>query len=140
MTVSGVIVMDEAFDMWTQPKMRNDYSRNFPEWWESDIDAMVRKDRNHPSVVFYSIGNEIPDTGNPTGAELGRCLAERIRALDDTRYVTNGINPIISVGIQTIISMASSASGDMDGAGEENAGVNTVMQQLRAALPDSHAV
>ena len=131
----GVIVMDEAFDMWTQPKMRNDYSRNFPEWWESDIDAMVRKDRNHPSVVFYSIGNEIPDTGNPTGAELGRCLAERIRALDDTRYVTNGINPIISVGIQAIIAMASSASGDMDGAGEENAGVNTVMQQLRAALP-----
>ena len=54
----GVIVMDEAFDMVDkQPKMRNDYSRNFPEWWESDIDAMVRKDRNHPSVVFYSIGN-----------------------------------------------------------------------------------
>ncbi len=130
----GMIVMDEAFDMWTQSKMRNDYSRVFQEWWETDIDAMVRKDRNHPSVVFYSIGNEIPDTGNPTGAELGRCLAERIRALDDTRYVTNGINPIISVGIQTIISMASPASGDID-AGEENTGVNTVMQQLRAALP-----
>ena len=136
----GIIVMDEAFDMWTQPKMRNDYSRNFPEWWEADIDAMVRKDRNHPSVVFYSIGNEIPDTGNPTGAQLGRCLAERIRALDNTRYVTNGINPIISVGIQTIISMASSASGDLDGASEENAGVNTVMQQLSVLSPCPHAV
>ena len=139
----GMLVMDEAFDMWTSPKMRNDYSRVFSEWWESDIDAMVRKDRNHPSVILYSIGNEIPDTGDPTGAELGRRLAERIRALDDARYVTNGVNPIISVGIQTIIEMASPAAGDNADAddpagedgGEDNAGVNTVMQRLRAALP-----
>jgi beta-galactosidase len=131
----GMLVMDEAFDMWTQPKMRNDYARNFSEWWESDIDAMVRKDRNHPSVVLYSIGNEIPDTGNPTGAGLGRCLAQRIRSLDHTRYVTNGVNPIISVGIQTILSMASPDSGDTVDDNDENAGVNTVMQRLRAALP-----
>ena len=131
----GMIVMDEAFDMWTQPKMRNDYARNFQEWWEADIDSMVRKDRNHPSVVLYSIGNEIPDTGNPTGADLGRRLAERVRALDHTRYVTNGVNPIISVGIQTIISMASQQAGDVADDGEENTGVNTVMQRLRAALP-----
>ena len=130
----GMLVMDEAFDMWSQPKMRNDYSRVFQEWWEADIDAMVHKDRNHPSVVLYSIGNEIPDTGNPAGADLGRRLAERIRALDDTRYVTNGVNPIISVGIQSIIEMASPASNAAE-AGEENAGVNTVMQRLRAALP-----
>ena len=121
--------------MWIHPKMRNDYARVFPEWWETDIDAMVRKDRNHPSVVLYSIGNEIPDTGDPTGADLGRRLADRIRALDDTRYVTNGVNPIISVGIQTIIAMASPAAADASDAGEENAGVNTVMQRLRAALP-----
>ena len=136
----GMLVMDEAFDMWIHPKMRNDYARVFPEWWETDIDAMVRKDRNHPSVILYSIGNEIPDTGDPTGADLGRRLAERVRALDDTRYVTNGVNPIISVGIQTIIAMASPADGDASDddasdAGEENAGINTVMQRLRAALP-----
>ncbi len=131
----GMLVMDEAFDMWTQPKMRNDYASVFAESWEADIDAMVRKDRNHPSVVLYSIGNEIPDTGNPTGADLGRALAERIRALDDTRYVTNGINPIISVGIQTIMEMAAPSVGDEADAGEENAGVNTIMQRLRTALP-----
>ena len=129
----GMLVMDEAFDMWNHPKMRNDYARVFPEWWESDIDAMVRKDRNHPSVVLYSIGNEIPDTGDPLGADLGRRLAERVRALDDTRYVTNGVNPLIAVGIQTIIEMASpSAAAD---AGDENTGVNTLMQRLREALP-----
>jgi beta-galactosidase len=96
---------------------------------------MVLKDRNHPSVVLYSIGNEIPDTGNPVGADVGRGLAERIRAHDDTRYVTNGVNPIISVGIQSIIEMASAGSRDEANADEENAGVNTVMQRLRAALP-----
>ena len=63
---------------------------------------MVRKDRNHPSVVLYSIGNEIPDTGNPTGADLGRRLAERVRALDHTRYVTNGVNPIIRLAFRPL--------------------------------------
>jgi beta-galactosidase len=136
----GMLVMDEAFDMWNHPKMRNDYARVSPEWWETDIDAMVRKDRNHPSVILYSIGNEIPDTGDPLGADLGRRLTERVRALDDTRYVTNGVNPLIAVGIQTILEMASppataADSDDDPDAGEENAGINTVMQRLRDALP-----
>ena len=74
-------VMNEAFDMWHHPKMRNDYSRVFSDWWARDVDAMVRKDRNHPSVIMYSIGNEIPDTGNPSGARTGRAICERIRAL-----------------------------------------------------------
>ena len=119
----GMFVMDEAFDMWTSPKMRNDYSRVFTEWWEADIDAMVRKDRNHPSVILYSIGNEIPDTGDPAGADIGRGLADRIRALDDTRFVTNGVNPIISVGIQTIIEMASTgADGPSDAPDDASGG------------------
>ena len=106
----GMVVMDEAFDMWNHPKMRNDYARVFSDWWERDVDAMVRKDRNHPSVVLYSIGNEIPDTGDPAGADLGRRITERVRALDDTRYVTNGINPLVAVGIQNIIEMASASA------------------------------
>jgi hypothetical protein len=92
----GMLVIDEAFDMWAQGKSAFDYSLTFADWWERDIGAMVAKDRNHPSVIMYSIGNEIPESGDPHGSALGRRLAEKVRSLDDTRYVTNGINGIVS--------------------------------------------
>ena len=56
-----MLVMDETFDMWAQTKSDDDYSMRFADWWETDVEAMVRKDINHPSVILYSIGNEIPD-------------------------------------------------------------------------------
>ncbi|KNC33219.1 hypothetical protein FF38_01182, partial [Lucilia cuprina] len=64
----GMYVMDEAFDTWTVSKTDEDYSYEFPEWWERDVESMVAKDINHPSVIFYSIGNEIPENGTPFGA------------------------------------------------------------------------
>jgi hypothetical protein len=73
----GMLVMDEAFDMWTSAKNDFDYSLNFSQW-ERDIEAMVAKDVNHPSVIVYSIGNEIPETGTPAGAACGRRLAGEI--------------------------------------------------------------
>jgi beta-galactosidase len=94
---TGLLVMDEAFDMWTIGKVQNDYSRYFPEWWERDITAMVEKDYNHPCVVLYSIGNEIPDTGAPGGSRWGRKIAEKIRSLDRSRYIINSINGMVSV-------------------------------------------
>ncbi|WP_329791897.1 glycoside hydrolase family 2 TIM barrel-domain containing protein [Lentzea sp. DG1S-22] len=93
----GVLVMDEAFDMWTQNKSDFDYALDFADWWERDIEAMVRKDRNHPSVFAYSIGNEIPEAGRPHGAIWARRLAERVRSLDSTRYVTSGVNALLTV-------------------------------------------
>ena len=63
----GMIVMDETFDMWHESKSGDDYGLRFAEWWEADVEAMVRNDINHPSVVFYSIGNEIADGSTPTG-------------------------------------------------------------------------
>ncbi|KAA9089172.1 glycoside hydrolase family 2 TIM barrel-domain containing protein [Microbacterium radiodurans] len=87
----GLLVMDEAFDMWTVPKSGDDYSRRFPEWWERDIDALVAKDFNHPSVIIYSIGNEIIEAGTTHGARWGRLLAERVRALDPTRITTHAL-------------------------------------------------
>ena len=56
----GVIVMDETWDMWTDNKLNHDFALRFEDRWRSDVAAMVRKDRNHPSVVLYSTGNEIP--------------------------------------------------------------------------------
>lgn len=88
----GMLVINEAFDSWNKSKKPQDYSRFFAEDWEKDIDSMVVSGRNHPSVLFWSIGNEIPEDGSPEGVETGRSLAERVRSLDPTRPVTQGIN------------------------------------------------
>ena len=87
----GMLVMDEAFDCWVQGKNKYDYSTIFREWWQRDLDSMVRRDRNHPSVVLWSIGNEIPGTGTAMAGEFGPKLADRVRWNDPTRPVTHGI-------------------------------------------------
>jgi len=88
----GMLVMDEAFDCWTQGKMGFDYNRDFKDWWQRDIDSMVMRDRNHPSVIFWSTGNEIPGAyDSNVGGKYGQLLADRIRSLDPTRPVTQGI-------------------------------------------------
>ena len=92
----GVLVMDELTDVWTQSKTAFDSSLTFPDRWRQDVAALVAKDFNHPSVVLYSIGNEILELATPIGATWSRRLAEGIRELDDTRFVTNGINGVIA--------------------------------------------
>ncbi len=88
----GMLVINEAFDSWKKSKKPQDYSRFFAKDWQQDIDSMVVSGRNHPSVLFWSIGNEIPEDGTPEGIETGRKLAERVRLLDPTRQVTQAIN------------------------------------------------
>jgi beta-galactosidase len=126
----GMLVMDEAFDMWTESKMDDDYARVFPDWWQADVDAMVHKDRNHPCVIMYSIGNEIPDVGSPAGASIGRAMAERIRALDDIRPVTNAINPLLACGPALFASLGAGAD-----APSPDMGVNTMMTMMEQYLP-----
>ncbi|MDR0910845.1 MAG: DUF4982 domain-containing protein [Spirochaetaceae bacterium] len=128
----GILVMDEAFDMWTLNKTQDDYAQYFPEWWERDIRAMVEKDYNHPCVVMYSIGNEIPDTGLPNSIQWGRKLAEKIRGLDSTRFVCNSVNLMFSaMGVlmkhRAEIEKQISAQAAEKSAHNKDANINTAM-------------
>lgn len=94
----GMYVMDECFDMWTRCKSDYDYGMQFEEWWERDVEEMVRKDRNHPSVILYSLGNEIPEIGTDYGAALCRKLSEKVKESDDTRFTLASVNGVFAAG------------------------------------------
>ena len=66
----GILVMDESFDCWRRGKTENDYGILFDDWHEKDLRAMVRRDRNHPSIIMWSIGNEVRELGSPDGIEI----------------------------------------------------------------------
>lgn len=93
----GMYVMDESFDGWYIPKTYHDYARVFDAEWRNDITAMVEKDFNHPSVIMYSVGNEVSETAQQKGVETCKELAEFTRSLDSTRPVTAGINVLLNV-------------------------------------------
>ena len=92
----GMLVMDELADVWTRSKTAFDAAPSFPDRWRHDVAAMVAKDLNHPSVVMYSIGNEILELGTPHGGAWSRRIAAEVRRLDPHRPITNGINGIIA--------------------------------------------
>ena len=88
----GVLVMDESFDCWRMEKRPNDYHLLFDDWSEADMRALVRRDRNHPCVVLWSIGNEIREQGVPEGWKVAAYLAGIVREEDRTRPVTAACN------------------------------------------------
>jgi len=90
----GMMVMAESFDMWVYPKCKNGYARFFKEWSDRDIENLVLANRNHPSVVMWSIGNEIPEQGMKGGKEMARHLQDICHRLDPTRPVTQGMDRI----------------------------------------------
>lgn len=94
----GMYVMDELSDMWDRMKSDFDYGLVFSEWWKKDAKSMVRKDFNHPSVILYSIGNEIPEIGNKGGSVLANEISSYFHRLDGSRYTTAGINGIFATG------------------------------------------
>ena len=88
----GMMVMAESFDMWIYPKCKNGYALNFKEWADKDIENMVLNHRNHPSIVMWSIGNEIPEQWSEEGRRISEHLQNLCHKFDPTRPVTQGMD------------------------------------------------
>ena len=126
----GMLVMDELTDNWTTCKVDYDYGLHFAECWEHDITQMVHKCYNHPSVIMYSIGNEIPETGNRFDVEWGRKLSNKIRELDNTRYTINSINFMLSIMDKLLAYMSAAKDEDTEVTAEINTLMNQKLQML----------
>lgn len=87
----GMLVIDESFDMWVQPKRPNDYHLHYNEWWQRDLQAMLLRDRNHPSIIMWSFGNEVQERANPEGVALANEMVKTIRSMDETRPITQAV-------------------------------------------------
>ncbi|MBS6677246.1 MAG: DUF4982 domain-containing protein [Clostridiales bacterium] len=134
----GMLVMEEFIDAWTHPKPTFDYSMWMIDCWEQDMEDMVRVAYNHPSVIMYSIGNEIEDIGTDRSARWGRKFVEKLHEIDPSRYVTNGVN-VMMANLRRIPQIAAELGyGDVQ-TGEINnmmANIGTIMETLYTH-PDS---
>jgi beta-galactosidase len=87
----GILVIDEAFDGWKESKNKYDYSVYFNDWWQRDLESMILRDRNHPSIFIWSIGNEIIERKKPEAIETAKMLVNCIHNIDKTRPVTSAM-------------------------------------------------
>lgn len=107
----GMYVIDEFSDVWTANRAPLDYALEFGEWWERDLEALVRHDRNHPSVIMYSIGNEIPELSTARAASIARQLADRVHSIDPTRPTTLAVNAALLVPAKLVPESTSTVTG-----------------------------
>jgi len=87
----GMVVIDESFDMWIKPKRPNDYHQHYKEWWKKDTEAMLIRDRNHPSIIMWSVGNEVQERADSSGLAIAKAAYDYIKTIDTTRPVTQAI-------------------------------------------------
>ncbi len=88
----GIMVMAESFDGWKEPKVKNGYGKLWDEWWQKDITNLILNHRNHPSIIMWSVGNEIPEQWKPEGVERYKHLTALCHRLDPSRQVTCGMD------------------------------------------------
>ncbi|MEJ2884594.1 sugar-binding domain-containing protein [Pedobacter sp. GR22-6] len=87
----GLMVMDESFDGWRTKKTDHDYAKYFDQWWKADVEALVRRDINHPSIIMWSVGNEIIERKEPQAVETAKSLVALVKSIDVSRPVTSAI-------------------------------------------------
>lgn len=97
----GMLVISEAFDMWEKPKTQDDYHKYFKDHWNEDLTAMILSDRNHPSILLWSVGNEIKERVDSTGLEIRKMLVKRVHELDSSRLSTEALCRTPSWDIKT---------------------------------------
>lgn len=125
----GILVMDELSDVWNVRKNPYDYALEFAGDWERTAEKMVAKDYNHPSVILYCVGNEIPEAGTEAGAATNRALCNAFRTLDPTRFTTNALNGLMAAGSRLpaiMQDMAEHFDTQTAGAGGNAAGSNAI--------------
>ena len=88
----GMLVMAESFDMWVYPKCKNGYNRFYDEWWQRDLENLILANRLHPSIVMWSLGNEIPEQANLKGTQMMLAMQDMAHALDPSRPCTAGLD------------------------------------------------
>lgn len=143
--VMGMYVIDETWDMWYRHKSKYDYADAFDEHYKEDIRAMVNKDYNHPSVIFYSIGNEVSEPASEKGLLLEKEMTDYIHSLDSTRAVTAGFNLMIIANAARGQEMydgegglnTDSASGSMDTSKIDSTMFNQITQQIGIGMNHS---
>lgn len=87
----GILIIDEAFDGWKESKTAHDYASIFNDWWQRDLESMIARDRNHPSIIMWSIGNEIIERKSPDAIQTAKMMAVCIRKIDNTRPITSAM-------------------------------------------------
>ena len=140
----GILVTDELSDMWNYQKNENDFALLFNDEAEKEADRMVSKDYNHPSVILYSTGNEIPEIGRKSGRLMNRRIITRLHEKDSTRFTTNAVNGLLLAGDE-MKDFAKQMGGSMENASvasidEMNDVMSSFEEQLSAFLSENKVV